>query len=93
MPLITCKVKLSLRWIENCVLTTPEIGANVDATGAYSATFEITDATLYVLTVTLLAEDNAELSKLLGKGFKIYVYWNKYKVIDNRVVSINDHNE
>ena len=28
MPLINCKVELSLRWIENCVLTTAEIGAN-----------------------------------------------------------------
>ena len=35
---------------------------NVDATGADSATFEITDATLYALTVTLLAQDNAKLT-------------------------------
>ena len=41
MPLINCKVELSLKWIENCVLTTAEIGANADATGADDATFKI----------------------------------------------------
>ena len=44
MPLINCKVELSLKWIENCVLTSAAIGANADATGADSATFKITDA-------------------------------------------------
>ena len=58
MPLINCKVEISLKWIENCVLTV-----------ANTATFKITDAKLYVPIVTLSAEDNAKLSKLLGKGF------------------------
>ena len=44
MPLINCKVELPLKWIENCVLTTAEIGANTDAPGADEATFKITDA-------------------------------------------------
>ena len=48
IPLINCKVELSLRW-------------NV----ANTAIFEITDAKLYVPVVTLSAEDNAKLSKLL----------------------------
>ena len=43
MPLINCRVKLSLGWIENCVLTTTAIGANANAAGADSATFKITD--------------------------------------------------
>ena len=81
MPLINCKVELSLKWIENCVLTTAAFDANNDATGADSATFKTTDAS----TVTLSAEDNAQLSKLLSDGFKRAVYWNKYKVIDNKV--------
>ena len=33
-PLINCKVELSLKWIESCVLTTAAIGADADATGA-----------------------------------------------------------
>ena len=48
---------------------------------------------LYVPIVILSGEDNAKLSKLLGKGFKRSIYWNKYKVIDNRVVEIADNNE
>ena len=58
MPLINCKIELSLKWIENCVLT-----------AATTATFKITDAKLYVPIVTLSVEDNAKLSKLLSKGF------------------------
>ena len=44
MPLINCKAELSLKWIENCVLSTAAIGHNANATGADSATFKITDA-------------------------------------------------
>ena len=80
MPLIKCKVELSLKWIENCVLTTT---ANANKT-----TFEITDAKLYIPIVTLSAEDNAKLSKLLSEGFKRTIYWNEYKVIENKVVEI-----
>ena len=61
MPSIHCKVELSLNWIENCVLTT--------AANANKTTFEITDAKLYVPIATLSIEDNAKLSKLLGKEF------------------------
>ena len=63
MPLINCKVELSLNWIERCLLTV-----------ANTAIFKITDAKLYVPIVTLSAEDNAKLSKLLGEGFKRPVY-------------------
>ena len=58
-----------------CVLTT--------ADNANKATFKITDAKLYVPIVTLSAEDNAKLSKLLGEEFKRSIYWNKYEIIDN----------
>ena len=92
MPLINCKVELSLNCIQNCVLTSAAIGANADATGADSATLKITDAKLYAPIVTLSAEDNAKLSKLLGEGFKKPVYWNKYKVTDNKVVEIVANN-
>ena len=78
MLLINCKVGLSLKLIENCVLTTAPIGANANDTGA--------------TIVTLSAEDNVKLSKLLGEGFKRFIYWNKYKVIDNKVVEIAANN-
>ena len=62
MSLINCKVELSLKWIENCVLTT--------AANANKAIFKITDAKLYVPIVTLSAEDNVKLVKQLNEGFK-----------------------
>ena len=42
MPLINCKVELSLKWYERCLLTVVN-----------TATFKITDAKLYVPIVTL----------------------------------------
>ena len=80
MPLINCKVELSLKWYERCLLTV-----------ANTATFKITDAKLYVPIVTLKTEDNTKLSKLLSEGFKRSVYWNKYKVIPNKIYNENDH--
>ena len=73
MPLINCKVELSLKWYENCML--PNLFGD--------STFTITDAKLYVPIVTLSAEDSAKLSKLLTAGFKRPVYWNKSKIITN----------
>ena len=61
MPLTNCKVELSLKWIENCILTVnPNANDNIN-----KATFKITVAKLYVPTVTLKTEDNVKLSKLL----------------------------
>ena len=74
MPLINCKIELSLKWIENCILSS----------SGTAATFKITDTKLYVPIVTLKAEDNTKLSKLLSKGFKRPVYWNKYKVTEQK---------
>ena len=62
-------------------------------TVANTATFKITDAKLYVPIVTLSAEDNAKLSKLLDEGLKRSIYWNKYKVIDHILVEIAVNNE
>ena len=82
MPLINCKVELSLKWYESCLLTV-----------ANTATFEITDAKLYVPIVTLSIEDNSKLSKLLNEGFKRPIYWNEYKVNPNKIVEIADVND
>ena len=85
MPLINCKVELSLKWTENCILTT--------AANANKVIFKITDAKLYVPIVTLSIEDNSKLSKLLNEGFKRPIYWNEYKVIPNKIVEIAANNE
>ena len=71
MPLINCKIKLSLKWYEKCILAGAE----------NNATFTITDTKPYVPIVTLKIEDNTILSKLISKGFKRLIYWNKDKVI------------
>ena len=83
IPLINCKVELSLKQIENCAVTT--------AANANKAIFKITDAKPYVPIVTLSIEDNAKLSKLLSEGFKRPVYWNKYKIIPNKTYNENDY--
>ena len=82
MPLISRKIELSLNWIERCLLTV-----------ANTAIFKITDAKHYVPIVTLSAEGNVKLSKLLSEGFKRIVYWNEYKVTDNIPVHIANSNE
>ena len=60
MPLINCKVQLSLSWDPNCVLSYL-VG---------TSTFTITDVNLYVPIVILSTEDKAKLSKLFSEGFK-----------------------
>ena len=60
MPLINCKVELSLTWNQNCIVSR-EVG---------DSTFAITDAKLYVPVVTLKTKDNVKLSRLLSEGFK-----------------------
>ena len=82
MPLIKCKVELSLKWHKKCLLTVSN-----------TATFKITDAKLYVSIVTLSIEDNSKLIKLLNDGFKRPVYWNEYKVTSNKIVEIAAINE
>ena len=86
MLLINCKVELPLNWIENCLLTSAPIGDNVNATGADSATFKITDTKLYAPVVTLSITNNGKLSKLLSEGFQKPVYWDKYQVIPNKIL-------
>ena len=56
IPSVNCKVEFSLKWYENCILSSA--GNNV--------TFTITDTKLYVPIVNLSAEDKAKLSKLLS---------------------------
>ena len=81
MPLINCKIELSLKWIENCILSS----------AGTAATFKITDAKLYVPIVTLKTEDNTKLSKLLSEGFKRPIYWNEYKVIPEKIYTTNEN--
>ena len=78
MPLINCKVEISLKWIENCIISN----------SGTAATFKITDAKLYIPIVTLKTEDN---TKLLSEVFKIPIYWNEYKVIPEKIYAANQN--
>ena len=82
MPLVNCKVEISSKWTESCILS--NLGTD--------AIFKITDAILYIPIVTLKTEDNTKLSKLLSEGFKRPIYWNEYKVIPNKIVEIAANN-
>ena len=81
MPLINCKVELSLKWYEKCILSS----------SGTAATFTITDTKLYVPVVTLKTEDNTKLSKLLSEGFTRPIYWNEYKVIPDKNYNANEY--
>ena len=85
MPLINCKVELSLKWTENCILAT--------AANANKAIFKITDPKLYVPIVTLSVEDNSKLIELLNKRFERPFNWNEYNVTPNKIVEIAAINE
>ena len=80
IPLINCKVELSLKWTDNCILTT--------AANSNKAIFKITDA-----IVTLSVEDNSKLIEPLNKGFERPIHWNEYKVTPNKIAEIAAINE
>ena len=69
MPLINYEVNLKLIWSKDCVIT--------NSTGEQK--FQITEAKLYVLAVTLLTQFNIKLLQQLKSAFKI-VNWNKYEL-------------
>ena len=70
MPLINCKIKLTLTWKKECVLSTDD----------GNAVFIINDTKLYVPVVTLSKEDNKDFIEQQNKGFQRSIYWNEYKI-------------
>ena len=50
MPLIKCKIRFKLNWIEHCILSSAWDSA------------KLTDAKLHVLLVTLSTKDNVSLT-------------------------------
>ena len=64
MPLINCKVKLSLRWKEECILSNQR----------GEVVFIINDTKLYVPVVTLSKEDNKDFIEQQNIGFQRSIY-------------------
>ena len=68
MPLINCKINLSLNWSKTCVF----VATNIPDQGT---TFSIIDKKLYVLVVTLSTQGNGKLLGQLKVGFKRTINW------------------
>ena len=67
---INCEVNLILTWSQTCVISS--------ATGETKS--KITETKLYVLVVTLSAQDNAKLLQQLKSGFKRTLNLHKYEL-------------
>ena len=64
MPLISCEVSLELKWDKNCVITSQQIGINLDGENTAAptdATLAINDCKLYIPVVTLSKDDEIKL--------------------------------
>ena len=82
IPLISCEMSLELKWNKNCIITSQQIGVNLDGgntTTPTGATFAINDCKLYVPVVTLSKDDEIKLLTNLKAGFKREIIWNKYR--------------
>ena len=82
MPLISCEVYLELKWDKNCIITSQEIGINLDGGNTAApkgATLAINDCKLYIPVVTLSKDDEIKLLTNLKSGFTREIEWNKYR--------------
>ena len=78
--MINCKVELKRKWMKHCIYSVLCVAnADNDGTNSINISFTVKDTKLHVPLVTLSAEDNQKLSKLLREGFTSSVYWNEYK--------------
>ena len=82
IPLISCEVSLELKWDKNCVITSNQVGQNLDGGNTAAptgATLAINDCKLYVPVVTLSKDDEVRLLTNLKSGFTREIIWNKYR--------------
>ena len=72
MPLISCEVSLELKWNEQCVINSEQIGQDVyggNTAAPTGATFAINNCKLYIPVVTLSKDDEIKLLTNLKSGF------------------------
>ena len=82
IPLISCEVSLELKWNKTCVITSQQIGVNLDGANIVAptgATLAINDSKLYIPIVTLSKDDGVKLLTNLKSGFTREIEWNKYR--------------
>ena len=72
IPLISCGVSLELKSNKTCVITSQQIGINLDGGNTViltNATLAINDCKLYIPVVTLSKDDEIKLLTNLKSGF------------------------
>ena len=82
IPLISCEVSLELKWNKTCVITSQQIGVNLDrgnTVAPTNATLAINDCKLYIPVVTLSKDDEIKSLTNLKSGFTREIEWNKYR--------------
>ena len=82
IPLISCEVSLELKWNKTCVITSQQIGINLDGANTAAptnSTLAINDCKLYITVVTLSKDDEIKLLTNLKSGFTREIIWNKYR--------------
>ena len=82
IPLISCEVSLELKWNKNCIITSQQIGVNLDGgntAAPTNATLAINDCKLYIPVVTLSKDDEIKLLTNLKSEFTREIEWNKYR--------------
>ena len=75
-------MSLELKWNKTCVITSQQIGVNLDAgntAAPTNATLTINDCKLYIPVVTLSKDDEIKLLTNLKSGFTREIEWNKYR--------------
>ena len=71
IPLISSEVSLELKWDKNCVITSNQVGQNLDGGNTAAptgATFAINNCELYLPVVTLSKDDEVKLLTNLKSG-------------------------
>ena len=105
IPLVYCKLSLTLNWFESCVKTIEHTDKNLLIPvltkilnfleliiKMYICTFQIRDAKLYVPVVTLSTEDDNKLLEQLKSRFKRTIKWNKYRSEVTKQTKSNNFN-
>ena len=81
-PLISCEMSLELKSNKTCVITSQQIGVNLDGGNTVAptnATLAINDCKFYIPVVTLSKDDEIKLLTNLKSGFTREIEWNKYR--------------
>ena len=73
MPLINCKINLTLTWSNRCFIIINNL------IPVHEPKFTMADTKRYVSVVSLSTQDNAKLLEQLKSGFKRTINWNKYE--------------